>query len=199
MEYFPHTIPLIQFNCRLSKTTPAYKNGNQTEEYTMDFEQVGNSDSAASMNEPPELLELDIEFAALAEDFNLEEASGSGSTSELDLLIAGTELEPDGSESTGGTTNLLDLADQIGTGSDPEFLGKITSAIGGAFSSAWGGFVKGKAARLIRKLISLVRKAPKYASCVPQVLAAAAAFKAQKWGTALRLAYRAYKCIKSKS
>jgi len=154
----------------------------------MDYEQVGNSVSNSSSSEPSELAELDIEFAELVEEFDLEQDSSTDTTSELDAQIAGTELDPASGTEVGQSMSILDIADRVGTGaeSDAEFFGAI------------GNWIRKKAAKLIRKLITIVRKAPKYAPCIPKVMTAVAAFKAKKWGTALRLAYSAYKCIKSK-
>jgi hypothetical protein len=59
-----------------------------------------------------------------------------------------------------------------------------------------GSFVKNKVKKLLEKLIRLVKKYAKCASCVPLVLKAATLFKAKKYFAALKAAYDAYKCIK---
>lgn len=152
----------------------------------MDYENVGNN-SGSMTAEIPELAELDIEFAGLAEEFGLGDAADHGALNELDAAVEGTELDAGQSESAGGLS-ILDIADGAGgfAESQPEFFGAV------------GNWIKKKAARLIRKLIALVRKYAKYKSCIPAVMKAVAAFKARKWGTALRAAYAAYRCIKSK-
>jgi len=59
--------------------------------------------------------------------------------------------------------------------------------------------VKRRASGIVKKLTGLVRKYRKYRSCVPKVLAVVAAFKAKKYGTAVRKGYDAFRCIRSKS
>ena len=60
-----------------------------------------------------------------------------------------------------------------------------------------GGWLKKKARKIIRKIVSLVRRhGPRLAKCVPAVTAAVVLFKKGKYIAALRAAYSAYKCIK---
>ncbi len=55
-----------------------------------------------------------------------------------------------------------------------------------------------KAAKIIRKIVRLVRKYSKLKACIPTVTKAVALFKAKKYLSALRAGYSAYKCIKKR-
>lgn len=154
----------------------------------MDTEDMGNK-ATKTAGGPAELLELDREFAELMEDFDLEESADSDDLADLDAMIKGTEFEDTATESA-PSLSLLDIADQAGTGTIAESQAEFATAI--------GGFVRRRVSRLLRKLLRLVRKSKKYAGCIPAVAKAVAAFKAGKWGTALRLALAAYRCIRAK-
>jgi hypothetical protein len=56
-------------------------------------------------------------------------------------------------------------------------------------------WIKNKVAKLIRKLVALVRRYADCAECVPKVTRAVALFKAKKYAAALKAAYDAYRCI----
>ena len=150
----------------------------------MNYEPVGNTPTDSANNANTELADIEQEFAEAAEMFNLDDSEGTGDLDELDAAIAGTDLAVPGAESAGGF-NLLDFAD----------------GVGGAEGMPEWGFpnpFSGKAKRMVRSLIKKLRRYRKYRSCLPAVLKAVAAIKAKKCGTAIRAAYAAYRCMKSK-
>ena len=135
-----------------------------------------------------ELQELEAELSELATDFEeFEMASGedggpsSSELSELDAELSGTEFEELGLDAD--DVGVADIRAMSGDEADMLF---------------FGGWIKRKVKKLIRKIVRLVKKYRKLASCVPKVTAAVVAFKARKWVTALRRAYSAYRCIKAK-
>lgn len=160
----------------------------------MDSEVIGGSE------QPRELMELEAEFAELTDELgvNLEEetsvAADSDEFAELNAAIAGTEFAVGGQESS-TPLSILDIADgDFGAGAQEGFLGDLFDKIKRPVVN----LVKRRASRLISRLNRLVRQASKYSSCVPMVVAAVAAFKAGKYGTAVKRAYAAFKCIRSK-
>ncbi|MFV0303204.1 MAG: hypothetical protein ACK5IP_20430 [Paracoccus sp. (in: a-proteobacteria)] len=154
----------------------------------MNMEDVNNAGNGGGPVSA-ELADLDREFADLIADFDLDDGGDTPEMGALDAAIAGTEFASAGAER--GSVSLLDIADGVMPESMSESQAEIFGKIGGIF--------KRRASRLIKKLIGIVRSAAKYKSCVPLVTAAVVAFKAGKWGTALRQALSAYRCIKSKS
>jgi len=64
------------------------------------------------------------------------------------------------------------------------------------------GFIKNifkrRAKGALKKLLKVVRGSAKYASCIPAVLKVVAAVKSGRWGTAIKEAVRAWRCIRSK-
>lgn len=146
-----------------------------------------------------ELRELQVELDQIGEDFaDLEEVFGKqafgfgedeGSSEALDALD--TELENSGlvgveSQSV-GQSSLMEFADGM---VDEQSLG-----MQGWFPNPFK-WIKKKAAKIIRKIVRLVKRYRKYARCVPSVTKAVALFKAGKYGSALSQAYSAYRCIK---
>lgn len=125
-----------------------------------------------------ELQELDAEIGALADDFedltNDFDEESMEALSELDTVLAGSGL--DIADSGSGDLNAL-TDDPL----DAQFL---------------GGWLKKKVAKLIRKIVALVRRYKSCASCVPKVTKAVSLFKRKKYAAALRAAYDAYRCIR---
>ena len=149
-----------------------------------------------------EIAQLEAEFAELEADFGDlgldkdDQEAASDNLAQLEAALAGTEFAVEGAESV-GPLSVLDIADGNfgGAGQQEGFLGDVWGKITKPIENV----IKRRAARLIKRLIALVRKYRKYSSCVPSVLAVIAAFKARKYGTAVRLSSAAYLCIKSKS
>lgn len=129
-----------------------------------------------------ELEELQAEFEVLDaefEGFGLSEAELA--SDDFDLL---NELEAEAQEA-----GLLDA--------DFEAMSLSTMADDAADVAFFGGWIKRKVKKLIRKLLRLIRKyGSRCKSAIPLVAAAVAKFKAGKWLSALRAAYKAYRAIK---
>lgn len=159
--------------------------------------------------------EIEAEIAELEEDFGslgLDDDDGEASSSELDELdaaLAGTEFGAEAAESSDmGEMSILQIADGVTPGGSGEE-GWISDAIGAVGSKLAGSLkvisqplvntIKRRAKSLIKKLLRLVRRASKYRSCAPKVALAVGAFKVAKYGTALKLGWSAYRCIRSKS
>lgn len=152
----------------------------------MDYEPVGNTGNVSTNTANAELADIDQEFSEVAEMFDLDESVGTGELDELDAAIAGTDLAEPGAESSSSLT-LLDIADGAGGAeSMPEFWNPVSN------------YIRKKAKRLVKRVIAKARKYSKYRSCLPTVLKAVAAIKAHKWGSAIKYAYAAYRCMKSK-
>lgn len=136
------------------------------------------------------ITELELDLG----DLGLEDESddpASSELAELDAALAGTEFAEDGEEFDAGPgmSSVLEMAD--GQGADgEEFFG-----IGGSVRR----LIRRRAKKLIARITKLVRKYAKYRKCLPAVLHAVAAFKAGKYGTALKRGYSAYKCIRRHS
>lgn len=149
----------------------------------MDYEPVGNNGSVSADTANTELADIEREFEEVAEMFDLDETAGAGDLDELDAALAGTDLGGPGTESAGGLT-LLDIIDGAGGGeSMPEWW-------------PWN-WVEKKAKGLVKKLIAKLRKYRKYRRCLPTVLKAVTAIKSRKWGSAIKHAYAAFRCMKS--
>lgn len=149
----------------------------------MDYEPVGNSSQVSGTG--AEVADLDQEFAEMAGFFDLDAEDDGAGLDELEAALVGSGLEDGGSES--GALTLLDFADgNFGAESMPEFWNPIKN------------WIEKKAKRLVKKVVAKVRKYSKYRSCLPTVLKAIAAIKAGKWGSAIKHAYAAYRCMKSK-
>lgn len=160
----------------------------------MDSEVIGGTE------QPQELTELEVEFAEIMDEFgvDLEEETQeaySDGLSELDAALAGTEFAAAGPQETSMPLSILDIADgNVGGGDLQEgFLGDLWDKVKKPVVNV----VKRRASRLIKKLNRLVRKAAKYRSCVPAVVDAVSAFKSGKYGTAVKRAYAAFKCIRA--
>lgn len=147
-----------------------------------------------------ELKELQVELDSIGEEFaDIEDLfgkqafgfSGAESASEplaaLDAELADSGLMGDTPQlAMAGQMNMLALAD-----------GEIDAQ--SLDLQGWNplNWLKKKAAKIIRKIVALVKKYAKYAKCIPAVTKAVVLFKAKKYGSALRQAYAAYRCIKS--
>lgn len=149
-----------------------------------------------------ELNELSVELNQLEEEFSelnslfddqLLSLSGDDSSEELNALDAA--LEGTGIEENDGTgssqLSLLDVIDGDFTAQSLEMQGWFSK-----IKRSVGGFLKNKVAKLIRKLLRLVRKYSKLKACIPAVTKAVVLFKAGRYASALKAAYAAYRCIK---
>jgi len=149
-----------------------------------------------------EMAAIEAEIRELQEDFgdlglDDDDDTEQISVNELDKLnaaIEGTVFEVSAAESSGELTIL-----QIADGLFPD-----QSMQEGWFPSLPNPFIlarkliKGKASKIINKIVRLVKKYRKLALCVPTVTLAVAAFKAGKYGTALKSGISAYTCIKAR-
>ncbi len=140
---------------------------------------------------------IESEFAELTEafgDLGLDapgQQESSGELAELDAAVAGTEFDLPVS-SDGEANSILEIADDLSLDSMEEGLGSIFRKIGKGVRNIF----KGKARKIIRKIVRLVRKYSRLKACVPAVAVAVAAFKAGKYGTAIRSGWAALKCIR---
>ena len=131
------------------------------------------------------------EFATLEEDFGEMGfgAAGDGSPEmdELNQESEGTPFEVSGQGETAMGMSILDIAD--GEGGGEEFLGGIVDKVKNA--------IKKRAQKIIKKITDLVRRlGAKAKKCLKKVTAAIKAFKAKKWGTAIKRAWEAYRCLR---
>lgn len=165
----------------------------------MDNEVVSNtagtsttSASVPSSGNAAELAEIMAEFKKVEEDFGVELTARLGASAENDLLdqaVEGTVFATPSAE-TGGVLSLLDIADGKGANGQEGFLDVFRPVVNA---------IKSRAQKIIAKIVALVRKAAKYAPCIPLVAKAVAAFKAKQYGTALKEALAAFSCIQSKA
>ena len=118
-----------------------------------------------------ELAELGAEFDGL-DAMMATAGADTGVMAELNAELAGTEFA-----TSDASFESLDI------GQDP---------VVDEFFFNW---IKNKVRKLIRKLVSLVRKYADCAECVPKVTRAVALFKAKRYAAALKAAYDAYRCI----
>lgn len=161
----------------------------------MDSEVIGGT------QQPQELIELEAEFAEITDEFgvDLEEETQEAhldGLSELDAALAGTEFAA-GPQESSTPLSILDIADgNVGGGDLQEgFLGDLWDKVKKPIVNV----VKRRASGLIKRLNGLVRKSAKYRSCVPTVVDTVSAFKSGKYGTAVKRAYAAFKCIRANS
>ncbi len=165
----------------------------------MDNEVVSNtagtsktSASAPSNMYTAELAAIMAEFKKVENDFGVELTARLNTSAEnalLDRAVEGTVFASPSAE-TGGVLSLLDIAD-----------GKGPNGQEGILEAFWPivNALKNRAQNIIAQIVALVRKAAKYAPCIPLVAKAVAAFKAQQYGTALKEALAAFSCIQSKA
>jgi len=161
-----------------------------------------------------ELMEIEADLKELEEDFgdigltgSDDEQESSSEIESLNRMVEGTDFEFSVPESTSEIT-VLDIADaDLSEEEMQEGIWDVVKSAAGAVTSTISGIpgagfirrqIKKRAGRLISKLIKLVKKYKRLAVCVPKVTAAVAAFKAGRYGTALKLGFSAYRCIKAR-
>ncbi len=141
-----------------------------------------------------ELASIEDDFTELGEIFGLEDIDASSAESdELSLLnqeLEGTEIDNFHRPSAGE----LSLMSVIEGDFDQQSL--EMQGFFGNVKRRLEKLLKSRAAKLIRKIVSLVRKYSKLKSCIPAVTKAVVFFKAGKYRQALSAAWSAYKCIK---
>jgi hypothetical protein len=139
-----------------------------------------------------ELNQLDEDFAELNSLFDDQLFSVASDSSEeldaLDVALEGSGLEETGSVAS-SQLSLLDAMDGDFTEQSLEMQGWRP------WDWAKKRLIK-KARKIIRTTVDLVRKYSKLKACIPGVTKAVALFKAKKYGSAVKAAYSAYKCIK---
>ncbi len=144
----------------------------------------------------------DAEFAEIEADINElegyfgdlgldddDQESSSSEFAELDAALAGTEFATGGAESAAPST-FIDLADGAGGagGEQQELFG---------LPNPFTYVAKKAAKKAIKWALKRVRKSAKYRKCADKLTSALAAYKRRKYGTALKRAYSAAKCIKA--
>ncbi len=159
--------------------------------------------SKMSKSETAILDEIEADFSQLESDFGdlgLEEDDDGPASSEMqefEAALAGTEFGSEDAESdmSGGLT-ILQIADgELPGGGEEGWLGDVWDRVRRPVVN----IVKRKAKKIIARLTKLIRKYAKYRSCIPGVMKAVAAFKAGRYGTALRYCYASYRCIRAHS
>jgi len=172
----------------------------------MDNELVSNSGSAGSASlglgpqvtsdEAAEIASIEQDFIQFDEDFGTNLMAPDSVTNETSLLDQAAEGTPFAAPTaeTGGTLSLLDIADG-NTGSQEEGLGDWVRDRFRPIVNA----VKNRAKKIIAKMVALARRLGKYAQCVGKIIAAITAFKAKKYGSAIKAALEAFKCIRAQS
>jgi LPS sulfotransferase NodH len=138
------------------------------------------------------LQQIDDDFAELNEMFGSQGLNFSEESSE-ELSALDAALEGSGLEGGGSPTQLTFLA-----AADGEIDAQTFFAEQG-IEPLWNpfGVIKRKGWKIIRWCIEKVRKYGKLKACVPTVTKAVILFKAKKYYSALKQAYKAVKCIKS--
>ncbi len=175
----------------------------------MDNELVSNGGAAVTMNqvmgnqvigtdmdadEAAEVASIEQDFVQFDEDFGttlMAPESVANETSMLDQAAEGTPFAAPAAE-TGGTLSLLELADG-NTGTQEEGIGdwfrdRVRPVVNA---------IKNRARKIIKKMVALARRLGKYAKCVGKIIAAITAFKAKKYGSAIKAAFEAFKCIRA--
>ena len=171
----------------------------------MDNELVSNSGStqaaqvlSANMDsdEAAEVASIEQDFIQFDEDFGtslMAPESVANENNMLDQATVGTPFAAPAAE-TGGTLTILEMADGD-TGTAEEGIGDWFRDRVRPIVNA----VKNRAQKIIRKMVALARRLGKYAACVGKIIAAITAFKAKKYGTAIKAAFEAFKCIRAQS
>lgn len=130
--------------------------------------------------------EFDALFEEIAEEFGESPEALGDEYDELNAAIAGTDLDVPAPE-TADMSRLYEIAD-----------GTLTES--GTETPELFDFIKRRfrkrAEQAARALIRKVKSAARYAKCIPAVLKVVAAVKAGKWGTAIREALAAWRCIR---
>ncbi|SLN61701.1 hypothetical protein [Pseudooctadecabacter jejudonensis] len=171
----------------------------------MDNELVSNSGSSATASqvlsaapmddEAAEVASIEADFVQFDEDFGttfMAPEAETAQTSLLDQAAEGTPFAAPAAE-TGGTLSLLEMADGNYGDNGEEGLGSWVRDRVKPIVNA----IKNRAKKIIKKMVELARRLGKYAKCVGKIVAAITAFKAKKYGTAIKAAYEAFKCIRA--
>ena len=172
----------------------------------MDNELVSNGGSKVSASqvlgsgmdseEAEEIASIEREFVQFDEDFGTSLMAPESATNENSMLDQATEGTPFAAPAaeTGGTLSLLDLADGD-TGTQEEGVGDwLRDRVRPVVNA-----IKNRASKIIKKMVELARRLGKYAKCVGKIIAAITAFKAKKYGSAIKAAFEAFKCIRAQS
>ena len=172
----------------------------------MDNELVSNTGSTVASDqvlsaqvtsdEAEEVASIEHDFIQFDEDFGtslMAPESVANETGLLDQAAEGTPFAAPAAES-GGTLSLLDLADG-NTGTQEEGFGDwIRDRVRPVVNA-----IANRAKKIIAKMVALARRLGKYAKCVSKIIAAIKAFKAKKFGSAIKAAFEAFKCIRAQS
>jgi hypothetical protein len=168
-----------------------------------------NNDITQELNAIEEdLRELEEDFGDLGlegdDEGNAGDAEESSSElAELESAIEGTDFErPLAESSMLREPSVLDIADEQGGDQEgwiSDAAGAVKSGVGGIVGGAKRVIksqIKRKASKIINRIVRLVKKYRKLAACAPAVTKAVLAYKLGQYGTALKLGYSAYKCIR---
>ena len=156
----------------------------------------------ANQTETTILDEIEAEFAELESDFGdlgLEDDDDPASSEmqEFEATLSGTEFASENAEADmGDALTILQIADgQLPSGGEEGFFGSVLDVVKNPIKK----IIKRKAKKIIKHLMSLVRRFAKYRACLPAITLAIAAYKTGKYGTAVKRGYAAYKCIRAHS
>lgn len=148
------------------------------------------------------LAELEAEFSIIESDFGELSSDGdddldSSELRQFEAALAGTAFEAEALESSAdGELSLYQIADGMTpNGGEEGWLGDAWNKVKRPIIN----FAKRKAKKLIASLTSLVRRFAKYRKCIPAVQKAVAAYQAGSYGSAIKNAYAAFRCIRSHS
>ncbi|VAW48349.1 hypothetical protein MNBD_GAMMA04-103 [hydrothermal vent metagenome] len=147
--------------------------------------QTGNAEFAEI---EAEISELESYFGDLGLDDDDQETS-SDEFSELNVALAGSEFASESAETSGALT-FIEIADGASEGMDDQ------QEFGWPNPSKY--VTKKLAKKWIKWCLKFVKRVAKFRSCAPKLAFAVASYKREKYGTALKQAYSAAKCIKSK-
>lgn len=169
----------------------------------MENELVSNSGSAVvtgqvsdvvdDSGEEAEIVSIEQDFVQFDEDFGTDLMAPETTGPETDMLEQAAEGTPFAipQAETGGTLSLLEMADG-NFGSEQE---GVFSWIRDRFKPIVNAIMR-RARKIIRKMVALARRLGKYRACISKIVAAIKAFKAKKFGSAIKNAFSAFRCIK---
>ncbi len=127
-----------------------------------------------------ELDEMATEFAAMDAEFS--EFGLDEMDSEIGEAFAELDAELDAAGIGAMDFDAMSIGEMTDNDYDAQFVGK---------------FLRNKAKKLIATIVRLVRRYSKCKKCLPKVLIAVRYFNAKKYGSAIRAAYDAYRCIRA--
>lgn len=170
----------------------------------MENELVSNAGSSVSVDqvlvdatrddEAEEVASIEADFIQFDADFGTNLMAPESETAEanmLDQAADGTPFAAPKAE-TGGTLSLLEMADgNYGNGEEG-----FGSWVKDRFKPIVNA-IKNRAKKIIAKMVALARRLGKYRTCIAKIIAAIKAFKAKKWGSAIKAAFTAFKCIRA--